>query len=1081
MKKSYIIKAIASLLVTMTATTVIAAGPGRTLKGRVVDAQGDPIVGAVVNLGEGLKMTLTDDQGRFELKKVDATDEVFVDFVGYKQGHKKADFNTENFVIQLEPQDEYELLAPVAFSSKPKKLVTEATSVVTGSELEKHPVTVLQNAFTATVTGVETYEAQSEPGWSETAMYIRGVRTMNESARAPLVIVDNVERDLSFLDAFPIESITVLKDAAATSIYGMRGANGVILVTTKRGEAGKLKINFTQEVGFQTNAGIPESQNAYNYALTYNRAAYLDALAAGRASFEYPFTAYDIEQYRKVSNGETLEGMNKYHYFDTNWHDIMLRDAAPQYRTNLQLSGGNERARYYVSFSYLRQEGLFNTKWTEWNSDYSTQQVLNRYNLRVNVDLNVNKFLTVGMDLGGRIDNILQPAGPIGSDQRWGSQGAIWSMFTWGAGENLPIYPVFTPNGEFFMPTSSDSKNGAAQIAGRGIEQNRRRNLYTTVTATGDLGKLLPGLKANAVVSFDSYETFQKIQQADINVFSYDYTDTKFTGSAYAGQDPTTFDDPTYYNDKYTRMRTYRALPTPVTSPRDYYYNINTRFGLSYDQHFGKHWVNAQAFLRTYKNVVRGQNSSYRYLSWNGQATYAYDNRYVASVNLSRMGHDNYDEDNRWDTFGGISLGWVASEEAFIKNLKIFDLLKVRASWGKAGQSVTGAVRYPYQSTYATGSGYNFGTSQSYTEGSYEATAGNSNNIWEVSKMINFGIDFDLFHKMVYGQFDIFKEYRSQILVSRSTIPTLFGLNASLDSYGKVETNGFEVTLGHRYSIGKHINYFVEGMLTWNKNKITEMDELTPDYPYLAQTGQRVGQLFLYQFDQWASDPALIPSSQQDAIDHPEKYPYNTNGVYSLGNAVFKDMNGDRVIDAYDKAPTGYANTHIPELIPTIRVGFEAYGFDARAVFTGYLNRTVECRENMDYGFGWGGTSTHEVTKTWGYYSDDPNDPRNINAQYPRLSTTFSNIDRGPGTTNQSDIWFQNGNFWSLRNIEVGYSLPKQLIAKLYMTKCRVYFSAYNIKTWSHFDNGFDPENPTNYIWAYPKTRSFTFGVNVAF
>ena len=1052
MKKSYIIKGIASLLLAMTASTVLA--DSKTLKGRVVDSQGEPIVGAVVNLGEGLKIALTDDNGHFELNKVDTSDEVFVEYLGYKQGRKKVDFEAENFEIVLEPQDEYELPAPVAFGSKPKRLVTEATSVVTGAELEKHPITVLQNAFTSTVTGVETYESQSEPGWSETEMYIRGIRTMNGSARAPLVIVDNVERDLSFLDAYPIESITILKDAAATSIYGMRGANGVILVTTKRGEAGKLKINFTQEVGFQTIAGIPESQNAYNYAMTYNQARYLDGLNPY-------YTDYDLEQYRKVSNGEQLQGMDRYHYFNTNWHDTMLRDAAPLLRTNLQLSGGNERARYYVAFSYLRQEGMFDTKWTQWNDDYDSQQVLNRYNLRVNVDLNVNKFLTVGLDLGGRIDNILQP----GID--------IWNLFTWGAGENLPIYPVFCPNGEFFMPTTSDSKNGAAQLAGRGIEQNRRRNLYTTVTATGDLGSLLPGLKANAVVSFDSYETFQKVQQADINVFYYDFQNA----------DVASVDDYTYQ-----RVRTFKALPNATTSPRDYFYNINTRFGLSYDQHFDKHWVNAQAFLRTYQQVVRGQNSSYSNISWNAQATYAYDNRYVASVNLSRMASDNFDPDNRWDTFGGVSLGWVASEEPFIKNLKVFDLLKLRASWGKAGQAVTGSVRYPYQSTFAAGGNYSFGTSQNVVAGTYESVAGNPNNIWEISKMWNIGIDFNLWNKKLYGQFDVFKEYRSQILVDRSTIPTLFGLAAPQDSYGKVETNGFEVSLGHRNKIGKDFSYFVEGMLSWNKNKITEMDELTPDYDYQARTGQRVGQYYMFLLDQWASDPNKIPDSYEQVLadralpadQQVGYYPYHAAGKYKLGNAVFKDINNDGKIDTYDQTPAGYSNSRLPELIPTFRVGFEAFGFDARVVFTGYLNRTVECRENMDYGFGWGGTSTHEVTKTWGYYTDDPTDPRNINASYPRLSTTFSDIDRNY-PYNTSDIWLQNGNFWSLRNIEVGYSLPKQLIAKIYMTKCRVYFSAYNIKTWSHFENGFDPENPTNYIWAYPKTRSFSFGVNVAF
>ena len=1048
MKKAYIIKGIASLVLAMTATVALAQ-TGRTVKGRVVDGEGQPLAGAVVNLGEGLKMVLSDENGLFEINKVAADDEIFVEYLGYKQARQKPNFD-ESMEIVLTPQDEYELLAPVPFTAKKKKFVTEATSVVTGSELEKHPITVLQNAFTSTVTGVETYEAQSEPGWSETSMYIRGLRTMNAGARAPLVIVDNVERDLSFLDAYPIESITILKDAAASAIYGMRGANGVIMVTTKRGEAGKLRINFTQEIGFQTNAGIPETQNSYNYALTMNQARYLDGL-------DPLYTDYDLEQYRKVCNGEELTGMDKYHYFNTNWHDVMLRDAAPQYRTNLQMSGGNDRARYYVSFSYLRQEGLFDTKWTKWNDGYNTQETLNRYNLRVNVDLNVNKFLTVGMDLGGRIDNIIQP----GID--------VWNLFTWGAGENLPIYPVYCPNGEFFMPTSSDSKNGAAQIAGRGIEQNRRRNLYTTVTATGDLGSLLAGLKANAVVSFDSYETFQKVQQADINVFYYDFQNS----------DVQSVDDYTYQ-----RMRTYKALPTATTSPRDYYYNINTRFGLSYNQKFGKHAVDAQAFLRTYKHVVRGMNSSWRQLSWNAQGTYVYNDRYVLSANLSRMGSDNFSPDNRWDTFWGLSAGWVASEESFIKNLNAFDLLKLRVSYGKAGMVTDSWTRYPYQSTFAAGGNYSFGTgNQSSIAGSYEATAGNLNNIWEVSRMINVGLDFDLFKKKLYGSVDIFKEWRSQILVDRSTVPTLFGLTAPQDSYGKVESRGIEITLGHQNTIGRNFKYYIEGMLSWNTNKITEMDELEPDYAYQAQTGHRIGQWFLYQFDQWVSDPALIPTSHQDAIDHPEKYPYSAAGNYRLGNAVFKDVNGDRIINDYDRTAVGYngaGTDKIPELLPSLRVGFELYGFDARVVLTAYLHRTIECRENMDYGFGWGGTSTHEVTKTWGYYTDDPTDPRNINAKYPRLSTSFSDIDRNY-PYNQSDIWDCNGDFLSLRNIEVGYSLPKSLISKLYMTNCRVYFSGYNLYNWSHLGKGFDPENPTNYIWAYPKTRSFSFGVNVAF
>lgn len=1017
------------------------------LNGRVLDTENKPIAGAEINVAESSRIVLTDTEGRFLLKGIKPGDEIFARAIGYRSSIKVVETFAGFEIILEDDKDEYIHTTPLPFTRKPVKFVTEATSVVTGKELEKHPVTVLQNAFTSTLSGVGTYEAQSEPGWSETAIYIRGLRTMNSDARSPLIIVDNVERDLSFLDAYPIESITVLKDAAATSVYGMRGANGVILVTTKRGEAGKTNISFTQEFGYQTSAGIPESQNSHNYALTRNQAAYLDGKTP-------EFSDEDIEYYRRVSNGETLEGMAKYKYFNTNWHKVMLRDLAPQLRTNLSISGGNSRTRYYVSFSYLRQEGLYNTKWTEMNDGYSTQHVLDRFNLRSNIDIDVNRFLNVSMDLGGRIDNISQP----GID--------VWNLFTWGAGENLPIYPVFTPNGEFFMPTSSDSKNGAAQIAGRGVEVNRRRNLYSTITATGNLDDLLSGLKAKLTFSFDSYETFQKVQQADINVYYYNFTDDVTDVSEYT----------------YQRVRTFKALPNATTTPREYYYNINMNGGLEYNNTFGKHSVSAQTFARTYRNIVRGQNSSNRYLSFNGMATYIYDNRYVLSGNLSYMGSDNFASGERFGTFPGISAGWVLSEESWLKN-SFANLLKMRASFGRAGQSVIGADRYPYQSSFVEGNGYNFGTSQSAVSGVYESTSGNRNIKWELSDMVNLGVDFDFWNKKIYGSIDLFKEWRSNILVDRSTIPSLYGVTVPQDSYGKAETKGFELSLGHQHKVGD-FSYYLEGMLSFNRSKITEMDELELDYDYQKLTGHRIGtsdngtQYRLLVFQQWVSDESKIPTSHQDAIDNPDKYPWHAAGAYKLGNAIFQDTNGDRIINEYDKTPYGYAN--IPEMIPSLRVGFAWKGFDARVVITAYLNRTVATRENMDYGFGWGGTSTHAVTQTWGYYTDDPNDARNMNAKYPRLSTSFSDIDRNY-PYNESTIWMVNGNFLSLRNVEVGYSLPQKLISKAYMTQCRIYFSGYNLHNWSHLPKGFDPENPTNYIWAYPKTKSFSVGVNIQF
>ncbi len=1037
------------------------AQDGRVLRGRIVDPSGDPIPGAVVNVSEASRIALSDKDGYFNLKNVKQADELCIKSVGFLSTTAIADFDPD-FQIVMEPDaDMYTHTTPVPFGRKPKKLVTESTSIVTGEELEKHPVTVLQNAFTSTVTGMQTYEWASEPGWTETAMYIRGLRTMNANARSPLVIVDNVERDLSFLDAYPIESITILKDAAACAIYGMRGANGAIIVTTKRGEAGRTNINLTQEVGFQTLTGKMETQNAYNMALTRNQVRYLSGQ-------DPMYSDYDIEMYRRVSQGEQLTGMDQYKYYDTNWYEELYRDKAPMYKTNLTVSGGNNRARYFVSFSYLRQEGMWNDKWTEYNDGFSTQHMLNRYNLRSNVDIDINKYLNVSIDLGGRIDNISQPLT------------GVFNIVTFGAVEANPMEPVYTPNGQIYA--SSTASNAGRLLASSGINKNRRRNLYSTVNLTGDLSSLVPGLKANATISFDSYETFMAQQTNNVNSYNYNYTANVASVNDYT----------------YTRFSTYSALSNPSTTPRDYYYNINFNAGFKYANSFGKNTIDATAFIRTYQNVTHGYESSNRYLSFNAQATYAYDNRYIVSGNISRMGCDNFSPDDRWGTFPGGSIGWVLSEESWMRSKNI-ELLKARASYGRAGQSYTGAGRYPYQGTYASGGGYSFGTSQSYINGVYESKAGNLNNKWEISDMVNVGLDFDFFQHKLYGAVDLFKEWRSNILVTRSTVPTILGVTAPQDSYGKAETKGMEITLGHRNTIGK-FSYSIEGMLTWNTNKITEMDELEPNVEWQRKTGNRifdytsVAELYegaftnsiggwnIYKFDQWASDPSKVATSHQDAIDNPWKYPYNSasNGNQPLGTAVFKDLNGDRIIDSNDMTPSGY--TMIPELTPSLNIGISYAGFDARVVLTAYLNRSVFLSPAISFS-GWSNMGTHEVTKAWGYYTDDPNDPRNVNAMYPRpVYGSFNAIDsdRGSGTY-QNDIWVRNGDYLSLRNIELGYSLPKKLIAKAAMTECRFYFSGYNLFNWSNLPDDTDPEKPMSYCWWYPKTRSFMFGVNIGF
>jgi TonB-linked SusC/RagA family outer membrane protein len=1058
-----------------------AAQTTREVKGRVVNADGKPIAGAVVNVAEDNKIVLTDDNGAFTLKGARPDDDICAAAFGYENAVVKFDPNVSSFVITL--QDELQPMEkemPIAFSSKKEKYMTESRSVVKGTELQRYPITVLQNAFNSTLPGVETYEWSSEPGWTETQMYIRGIRTMNNKARNPLIIVDNVERDLSFLDAFPIENITVLKDAAATAIYGMRGANGAILVTTKRGEKGKTMIDFTQEVGFQTLTDKMENQNSYNMALTQNRVKYLNGQ-------DPLWSEEQIAEYKFVSEGGKYadDDIRRYKYFNTNWFDQLYREAAPVYKTNLQLSGGNEMARYFVSFSYLRQEGMWNKTATDWNDHFSTDHTLNRWNLRSNIDINVNKYLTVGLDLGGRIDNISQ------------SLTSVFDLTTFGAVESTPMAPVFNPDGSVYSTGaySGSARNPINQLASGGRNKNRRRNLYSTLNVTGDLGAITPGLKTNLTISFDAFDVFMSQQTCTYDAFTYDYNNP---------------DVQNVEDFKYTRTNTYAELSNPTASERANSYNINFNYGFSYDRNFGKHHVDARAFIRTYQNRVNTLDSenhapaslsSRRNLSWNGYANYVYGDRYILNASISRMGNDNYAPEDRWDTFWGVGAGWILSNEPFLK-ADWLDLAKIRASYGKTGQSETTSAdtgRYPYQSTYGSATGYAFGTNATNVAGMAETLAGNTNNKWEISKMVNIGADWRLWRGKLYGSVDYFKEWRSNILIDRNTIPSGIGIRVAQDSYGKVESWGVEATLGHQNRIGD-FKYSIEASISWNTNRITEMDELEPNVEWQRKTGKRifeqtsvqalyesvfngtVGGWNQYQFVQWASDPALIATSQEDAQAHPEKYPYNTAsaGNQALGTAVFKDLNGDRQIDSNDMIPVGY--TIIPEITPNLSISAEYKGFDLKVVATAYLNRNVFISPAASFS-GWSNMSTHEGVNFWGYYTDDPTDPRNVNAKYPRpVWGGYNAIDSDRGTgTYQNDIWIMNGNYLSLRNIELGYNLPLKLVSKARMTKCRIYLSGYNLKNWSSLPKGMDPEKPMSYCWWYPKTRIFNIGVNIGF
>ena len=1034
-------------------------------RGKILDTEGNPIAGAIINIAETNRLAISDINGDFLLPKTKSGDELIITAVGYITASVISRPQEQLVVSLYDDGGKYEQLVDLPFQKVKSKLNMASSSVVTGHELEKHPVAVLTNAFPGSLTGIAHYEFNSQPGSSQTKIYLRGLRTWTErtgsayptqpnstdaryAAQAPIFIVDGIERDISFLDAFPIDNVTVLKDAGSTAIYGMRGANGAILVTTKRGTPGKTRISFTQELGYQMLSGMPQNLDSYEYAKTVTRAQMLDGTPR-------TYTDEQIDGFRRAVEG-TLAPNERWKYLNTNYREEVLRKYSPLHRTNLNLSGGNESTRYFISFSYIRHEGVYNEKWTHWPEAGvpDTQLRSNRYNLRSNIDINVTKRLTVSIDLEGRFEETQSP------------RGSTWDIFTW-CSEWHPDGMILNPNGTFFQFAYTSNQNPAGAIAMNGLTQNRQRKLYSTAKATHELDFLTPGLAISGTLSFDASNGYQLQQSQNYDAYYYSpWTDLGEDGLPVS----------------YIRRRTYSPLSNYTATPSDVINTISTVFSLDYARVFEKkHAFTGFLQNQSYQRVQRGFASSVRYISFNAMANYVYNDRFSIQGVVSYMGNDNYEKGKRFGLFPATTVGYVLSEEPFLKNTNIVDLLKVRVSYGRTGQnnidpgsnSADGIptytnFRYPYQATFGAGqtgyTTYQLGTAQSNFTVLRESAAG-SNVTWELSDMLNAGVDFDLFKGKMYGSFDAFKEWRSQILVI-ANIPSVFGLSLPYDSRGKVETYGFETTLGTNLRFGD-FGVSLQENFTFNRSKIIDVNEVPPMYDYQAMKGRRLGQRLAYIFEKYFQSEEEIANS-----------PFQGAGI-KPGNVKFKDINEDGVIDEFDKLPVW--NSNIPEIVWGSDLGITWKGFDVRALLVGFLNRWQIYRENMDHGLFWNGCPTKEVYKTWGFWTDDPYDPRNVNAKYPRLSMLGQDNDRAT-PRNESTLWIDHADYFQLKNVEFAYTLPQKLTVKYGVENLRIYFSAYNIAIFGpNLRKPYDPEAPMNFVWGYPKTKSFSVGMNVVF
>lgn len=744
----------------------------------------------------------------------------------------------------------------VAVSSEDKNLLslgrnvevnmeeTTGTVSVASSEKLSHKSTInVRNQFYGMLAGLQALQ-NSGAAWEESAtLFVRGMGTMNE--KAPLILVDGFERSLTELVSEEIESVSVLKDAVATSIYGMRGANGVILVKTKRGSASAPQINFSYTFNMATPNRLPKFVDGHNYALALNEALENDGSLPR-------YNEQELEAFRTQSN--------PYFYPNVDWVDETLRDMTFGDNVQFSATGGGSQVRYFTMLNFQDSRGLL--KSTDDNDGYSTQQKYSKLNIRTNLDISVSKSTTVQLNFLGKFDEHNRPGTTTGD-----LFGALYQVPS-GA------FPVKTSRG-IWGGTDTYGNNPVALVSGKGYARSQRRALFADMHLNQRLDFLLPGLSTGFKISID-------------NTASYWDSNTKNFGYEQAMIDLSTGNE----SFKTLREEGNLSFSKQVGDARTHFYL--EAYG-KYAQTWNKHSLNALLMYSMDKTSVKGQNKSRAFMDVVALAHYAYNNKYLVDLTLGSTASSVFKKGDQWGIFPAVGLGWIMSNEKFMQADWI-DFLKVRTSYGISGRADYGLNLF--EDIYGTGGGYRFGANLASLGGRKLTQLGIDGFTYEKSHKFNFGVDFNAFKKLSMSV-DAFYDHRTDILVDGTgTVSSVFGINPAKENTGIVNNYGMEATLAWDDKISD-FSYHIGGNFTFVRNEIKNMNEEYRPFGYLSRTGKSLGQIFGYEVEG-------IYQSQEE-IDNCEIK--QLLGPVKPGDLKYKDQNGDKVIDSYDQVALGYNST----------------------------------------------------------------------------------------------------------------------------------------------------------------------------
>lgn len=889
----------------------------------------------------------------------------------------------------------------VAYGIQPKWMTTGAVSSVKGNELKSF-VPNIANMLNGQIPGLVVQQWGCEPGADSPAMNARGVNTYGSGTGLFIVIDGFQSTEAYFQQLTPqeIESITLLKDASATAIYGSKGANGFLLITTKRGTSDKIKINFSIQSGFQQPLRLPEFLGAYDYATLYNEALVND----GKSPF---YTPMDLEAYKT--------GNDPIFHPDVDWYGTILRKAAPITNYNFTASGSNEYFRYFVLLNVLDDRSLYRKAGNV--SDFSKNGTYTRYNFRTNIDVKLSKRLQGAVTLGGTIEDKTNP----------GTSENTSGMFDLMSSIAPNAFPVYVSTGMY--GGNSMYSNPLGDLMQTGYTSYNGRSLQAIFQLKGDLGFITPGLSVNGAVGFNTYFKSYSKKSRQYARYSVDRDNA----------------DEIIYTT-YGQNTSLAGDESSSSQWRDY----SLQASLNYNRTFnGLHNIDA-IYLGSYNDyVVTGTDLSYKNIAMGGRVTYSYDKRYIGEFSFGYNGTENFPKGHRFGFFPAGSLGWILSNEAFLKGNPILNYLKLRASYGIVGNDNIGGIRYMFDQYY-DGYGYHLGNSNNVQDGLVQGKLANPDVTWEKEKKFNVGFEATLVNKIDVS-FDYFIQKRSNILSQPyRTVPDYLGISRPDINIGKVGNKGLETSIRYNGIGKKDLTYFVETSLWYAKNKVVYNAEAIQENEYLYGTGRIVGQPFVLEAIGFFKD-------EDDIL----KSPTQTFTDVRPGDIKYKDQNKDGKIDSNDYYPIGY--TSMPQITLGLHGGITFKGFDMDIFFQGAANRTVYCGGKYYHAFQNDAKVSSIALGRWTPETAET-------ATYPRLSS-----ENNLNNYQASSFWQKNGNFLKLRSLEIGYTLPFQLSRKINLEKVRIFANGTNLFSLDHMDGFTDPETMS----GYPALRTISFGLSI--